>query len=537
MKKRKKKYKSVITQRIFQSVKKLAMVFCGLFLILGMGKIQGTSSYFADSAVSAGNAFSSGYWIVPTVEVISPESGDEWQVGSTQDITWTADSSDPTKTAGMSIDINYQCGGGSWSNIANGTTNDGSYSWIVPTNISDECEIRIFATDDYALTGMDDSDQFEISYMIVLNEFVPYPASGLTEMVEIYNYGDEAVDVNNWFITDNQGPASHRRLIDSAHTDTGSTTINPSSSRFLVITNYADFYLNNTGSDDVRLYDSAGNLIDEHSFSDAVQGKSYARIPDGVGNWVDPVPTPGEKNNPSNDLDDMRKYYKKACFDDGKPICKESFLKSLGLLEEDKKEEKAEEIIEEIIVEENPVIPIEESTVEEEDSVADEEEAEIETDENNTDETEDNNVLEEELNEEIAEEVLPSEEELIEEENNNTDETVEAEGETEKNISEEEDEEKTETEEVKKEPTLSVDEEEKENEDKKIEEEKLEAEKKAKAKAEEEEKEKIKAQEEKAKVEAKAKEEDEKKKEKEKKDNEEKEDDKKEEAKKEEEAE
>lgn len=419
IKKNKRKYKSVITGRIVRSTKKIATILGCLILVLSMGKISDTNSFYADSASSSSNTFSAGYWIEPTVEVTSPSGGDEWQVGSTHNITWIATSSDPSKTAGMDIDINYRCGGGSWSNITNGTANDGAYSWIVPTNISDECEVRIFATDDYFLTGMDDSDEFEISYMVVLNEFVPYPASGLDEMVEIYNYGTEAIDVDDWFITDDNGPTTHRRLIDSSHTDTGNTLIDPASTRFLVIENYVDFYLNNTGSDEVRLYDDAGNLIDSHDFSDALQGKSYARIPDGVGNWVDPVPTPGEENNPSNDIEDMKKYYKKACFDDGEPICKESFLKSLGLLEEEKEEAPAEIItpIEEEII---PSEETEEVLGEEENADTPEEEM---VDNNNGEEEDNNNQEEEEIEapvNEVDEEIVDDSEEILNEEDSDS---------------------------------------------------------------------------------------------------------------------
>ncbi|PIR05452.1 hypothetical protein COV56_02415, partial [Candidatus Kuenenbacteria bacterium CG11_big_fil_rev_8_21_14_0_20_37_9] len=81
--------------------------------------------------------------------------------------------------------------------------------------------------------------------------------------------------------------------------------------------------LNNTG-DIITLYDSFGNQKDSYSFGASSndededinntpdednsgyggnetagdEGKSYGRIPDGIGDWVDPIPTPGQVNEP-----------------------------------------------------------------------------------------------------------------------------------------------------------------------------------------------------------------------------------------------
>lgn len=63
-----------------------------------------------------------------------------------------------------------------------------------------------------------------------------------------------------------------------------------------------DFSLNNIGGDTVRLYDgeieNVANLIDSYTYTvNAPEGKSFARIPDGSNNWVDPIPTPGLPNS------------------------------------------------------------------------------------------------------------------------------------------------------------------------------------------------------------------------------------------------
>jgi hypothetical protein len=177
---------------------------------------------------------------------------------------------------------------------------------------------------------------------IVLNEFMPKPVRRLEDQwVEIYNNGDETVDVNGWYITDAKGPNEHKRKIDVAHTDTGSTKIAPG--EFLVIKNYGTFHLNDEG-DTIKLFNDRDILIDSYKYkkSEVRLGKTIARIPDGVGDWADPVPTPGEKNNPSNDKKDFFEYYKNKCFDGENVLCEKDFMKKYGISkkEEKKKEEK-----------------------------------------------------------------------------------------------------------------------------------------------------------------------------------------------------
>lgn len=53
-------------------------------------------------------------------------------------------------------------------------------------------------------------------------------------------------------------------------------------------------YLSDAG-DTVQLYNAASAQVDAHAYPATTNGKSHARIPDGAA-WVDPVPTPGNKN-------------------------------------------------------------------------------------------------------------------------------------------------------------------------------------------------------------------------------------------------
>lgn len=173
---------------------------------------------------------------------------------------------------------------------------------------------------------------------IVLNEFLPNPegeAYGFDfgqdwdlmpkgEWIEIYNKpGGSVVDLASWYIQDQSGNTIY---ITGSNTHTGSTIIgaNSSGSEWLVVYMNQEI-LDNTG-DTIYLYDMNGNLIDSYSYDlsgyceleptpgdendgapvencpDEVPGnKSYARIPDGIGAWIDPIPTPGTPNQLSEE--------------------------------------------------------------------------------------------------------------------------------------------------------------------------------------------------------------------------------------------
>jgi len=129
---------------------------------------------------------------------------------------------------------------------------------------------------------------------VVLNEILPNPEGG-GEWVEIYNKeGGPAVDLAGWYVKDKDG---NTQTIAEANTNTGSTVIGTcgSGDEWLVV--YLDEEMLDDDGDTVYLYDIFDDLIDSYSYEgDAPVGKSYARIPDGIGDWVDPVPTPGGVN-------------------------------------------------------------------------------------------------------------------------------------------------------------------------------------------------------------------------------------------------
>lgn len=181
---------------------------------------------------------------------------------------------------------------------------------------------------------------------IVLNEFLPNPdssANGLNfgddaddmpngEWVELYNNGDVPIDVAGWRIEDASGGGGNTHaVVSDTNTNTGDTIVAPHG--WLVV--YMNKpTLNNTG-DTLRLFTNTNSEVDSYTYDDpsdfcekdptpgntngndpsgigtpgngpnadcpqnqVAPNKSYARIPDGVGAFVDPIPTPGSENIP-----------------------------------------------------------------------------------------------------------------------------------------------------------------------------------------------------------------------------------------------
>jgi hypothetical protein len=115
----------------------------------------------------------------PSIAVTSPNGGENWQVGSNHNVTWTSNG-----TSG-NVHIEYSTNNGSnWSDVIASTTDDGSYSWTIPNTPSDSCLVRVSDTDGYP---SDISDAlFTISLIPPMT--VTYPNGGEELYVDsVYN--------------------------------------------------------------------------------------------------------------------------------------------------------------------------------------------------------------------------------------------------------------------------------------------------------------------------------------------------------------
>ncbi|MGA2586222.1 MAG: SBBP repeat-containing protein [Candidatus Aminicenantales bacterium] len=88
----------------------------------------------------------------PIIVVTSPNGGESWTVGSTQNITWISMGVD------TNVKIEYSTDAGTtWVEIVASTENYGTYEWIVPDAVSDICLVQISEADTGSPTDMSDS--------------------------------------------------------------------------------------------------------------------------------------------------------------------------------------------------------------------------------------------------------------------------------------------------------------------------------------------------------------------------------------------
>lgn len=86
------------------------------------------------------NVFSVAAPSAPSVTLTSPNGGQSWGVGSTQNITWTS------ANFSGSVKLEYSTNAGvSWTTITSSSANDGAEPWTVPNTPSSQALVRISA--------------------------------------------------------------------------------------------------------------------------------------------------------------------------------------------------------------------------------------------------------------------------------------------------------------------------------------------------------------------------------------------------------
>lgn len=89
---------------------------------------------------------------LPDLNLVAPNGGEIWAVGSSYKITWTSIGNVGNVKIESSTDS-----GSSWTNIVSSTENDGEYSWIIPNTPSTTCKIKVSEASDGSPTDMSDS--------------------------------------------------------------------------------------------------------------------------------------------------------------------------------------------------------------------------------------------------------------------------------------------------------------------------------------------------------------------------------------------
>ncbi len=126
---------------------------------------------------------------------------------------------------------------------------------------------------------------------VFINEIESDDANGGNDWVEIINAGEKDVDISGWFVADDKGL---ERLTEGTAWKIADGTVLKAGS-VLVLEDSLNFDFGLGKSDTVGLYDTDSRLLDTYSWSGHAAG-SYARVPDGTGEFVDQSATKGELN-------------------------------------------------------------------------------------------------------------------------------------------------------------------------------------------------------------------------------------------------
>lgn len=204
------------------------------------------------------------------ITVTAPNGGESWEQGSSQEITWTSSN----LTGNVKIDLVSS----ETTTLAASTEDDGTFTWDIPNDqaIADDYLVRITSVDDETVSDVSDA-AFAITAPAIPGELViteimynpPESGSDSLEFIEIYNFGDFAVNLNGYYFDAGVEFTFPDYILNAG--DYVVVAINQNA--------FEDFFgasalewtsgaLSN-GGEEIVLKDSEGTLIDEVTFSDA----------------------------------------------------------------------------------------------------------------------------------------------------------------------------------------------------------------------------------------------------------------------------
>ncbi len=278
-----------------------------------------TSSNALIRLIDAGNSSirdsSSSTFTIGSLAITSPVNTDQWQAGTTHDITWT-------ESGLQNVKLEYSSDNGSnWNEIiASVAANLGSYSWTIPSNLSTaQAKVRITAVEDNSIKS--ESSVFTIKLLSLAspnggelfqsgsNQTISWSA-GQISTLDIYYSTDQGQSWNtiitgynaslgtfNWSIPSNvtttQGLV---RLIDSNNSSVRDSSDNvfsigslsltaPSGGEVWQSNTTNSITWNSTGIDNVKLeysLDNGANWSTISSSVNAANGSYDWTIPSGL---------------------------------------------------------------------------------------------------------------------------------------------------------------------------------------------------------------------------------------------------------------
>jgi len=159
----------------------------------------------------------------PTVTVTSPNGGEQWEIGSTKQITYTASGGTPPYT----FNISYSTTGisGTYTTIATGQTGT-TYNWVIPNTKTTQAAVKVEVVDKYWMKASDTSDAvFSIvPPPVIVKVFIPNGGEswdiGSTHAIQWQATGGVApLSIDIWVST--TGPTGPWQVVAQSQTNTG----------------------------------------------------------------------------------------------------------------------------------------------------------------------------------------------------------------------------------------------------------------------------------------------------------------------------
>jgi hypothetical protein len=129
-------------------------VVCLMGLALGLPE---TNATFVSKKYINENSVDSGFWVKPSVTVLSPNGGEVYEVNEEITIRWEAQSSDPDSSV-TSVLYFSDDAGAHYTLISSDLKDIFTYDWSLPSVKSDQMKIKVEVEDDHGLTNSDESD-------------------------------------------------------------------------------------------------------------------------------------------------------------------------------------------------------------------------------------------------------------------------------------------------------------------------------------------------------------------------------------------
>ncbi len=161
------------------------------------------------------NVFTITNQLTKSISILIPSGGEEWQAGTTENITWTS--------VGISnVKIEFTSNNGlTWNTIESNNPNTGAYEWAVPNTASTQCKIKISDISDITVNA-ESKNTFTINPIQSITLIAPngnerivagenytirWIATGIKN-VKIEYTPNNAVITGNWYTIVSSTPAA-----------------------------------------------------------------------------------------------------------------------------------------------------------------------------------------------------------------------------------------------------------------------------------------------------------------------------------------